>query len=45
MTKQQSEKVLSTLDGLLPELEPLYRDIHSHPEPLHAGGSDGGSRG
>ncbi|HTW57290.1 MAG TPA: M20 family metallopeptidase [Terriglobales bacterium] len=32
MMKQQSEKVLSTLDGLLPELEPLYKDIHSHPE-------------
>jgi hippurate hydrolase len=32
MSKQQSEKVLSTLDGLLPELEPLYKDIHSHPE-------------
>ena len=32
MTKQQSETVLSTLNGLLPELEPLYKDIHSHPE-------------
>jgi hippurate hydrolase len=32
MTKPQSENVLSTLDGLLPELEPLYKDIHAHPE-------------
>ena len=32
MSKPQSEKVLSKLDGLLPELEPLYKDIHSHPE-------------
>lgn len=32
MMKQQSAKVLSALDGLLPELEPLYKDIHSHPE-------------
>ena len=32
MTKQQSENMLSTLDGLLPELEPLYKDIHAHPE-------------
>src|SRR5262252_1341933 len=32
MTKPQSEKVLSTLDQLLPELEPVYKDIHAHPE-------------
>ena len=32
MTKPQSQKVLSMLDGLLPELEPLYKDIHAHPE-------------
>jgi hippurate hydrolase len=32
MTKPQSEKVLSKLDRLLPELEPIYKDIHSHPE-------------
>ncbi|HTS64171.1 MAG TPA: M20 family metallopeptidase [Candidatus Acidoferrales bacterium] len=32
MTKQQSEKVLLALNGLLPELEPLYKDIHAHPE-------------
>ena len=32
MTKQQSKRVLSTIDGLLPELEPLYKDIHAHPE-------------
>src|SRR4051794_9723529 len=24
--------VLANLDGLLPELEAVYRDIHSHPE-------------
>jgi hippurate hydrolase len=32
MTKQQSEKILLALNGLLPELEPLYKDIHAHPE-------------
>ena len=32
MTKSQSEKVLSTLDGLLSELETVYKDIHAHPE-------------
>lgn len=32
MAKQKSERVLSTLNGLLPELEPLYKDIHAHPE-------------
>ena len=32
MSKSQSEKVLSTLDSLLPELESVYKDIHSHPE-------------
>jgi hippurate hydrolase len=32
MTKPQSEKVLSPLDTLLPELELLYKDIHAHPE-------------
>ena len=32
MTKQKSERVLSTLNGLLTELEPLYKDIHAHPE-------------
>ena len=32
MTKPQSEKVLSKLDLFLPELEPIYKDIHSHPE-------------
>jgi hippurate hydrolase len=30
--KPQSEKVLSKLDQFLPELEPIYKDIHSHPE-------------
>jgi len=32
MTKAQSEKVLLKLDRLLPELEPVYKDIHAHPE-------------
>ncbi|HVW84701.1 MAG TPA: M20 family metallopeptidase [Bryobacteraceae bacterium] len=32
MAKPQSERVLATVDGLLPELERLYRDIHAHPE-------------
>lgn len=32
MAKPQSEKVLLTLDQLLPQLEPLYKDIHAHPE-------------
>src|SRR6516162_1471775 len=32
MTKPQSGKILSTLDRLLPELEPVYKDIHAHPE-------------
>ncbi len=27
-----TEKVLATLDGLLPELESVYKDIHAHPE-------------
>lgn len=27
-----SEHVLANLDGLLPELETIYKDIHSHPE-------------
>jgi metal-dependent amidase/aminoacylase/carboxypeptidase family protein len=27
-----SETVLLSLDGLLPELETIYKDIHSHPE-------------
>src|SRR6185295_9943147 len=27
-----SEPVLANLDGLLPELETIYKDIHSHPE-------------
>jgi hippurate hydrolase len=32
MTKAQTEKVLSEIDRLLPELEPIYKDIHAHPE-------------
>jgi hippurate hydrolase len=32
MTKPQSEKVLAKLDQLIPQLEPIYKDIHSHPE-------------
>ena len=27
-----SEPVLASLDDLLPELETIYKDIHSHPE-------------
>jgi len=27
-----SDAVLRTLDGLLPDLEALYKDVHSHPE-------------
>lgn len=27
-----SERVLANLDGLLAELETIYKDIHSHPE-------------
>ena len=32
MTNPHSEKLLSALDPLLPELELLYKDIHAHPE-------------
>src|ERR1043166_8429759 len=34
MTTQtsHSEKTISTLDDLLPELESLYKDVHTHPE-------------
>src|SRR5579863_2427837 len=28
----QAEPVLANLDGLLPELQTIYKDIHSHPE-------------
>ena len=27
-----SEHVVANLNGLLPELETIYKDIHSHPE-------------
>jgi len=27
-----SDTVLRNLEGLLPELETLYKDVHSHPE-------------
>jgi metal-dependent amidase/aminoacylase/carboxypeptidase family protein len=30
--KQQAQNVLSNLGSLLPELESVYKDIHSHPE-------------
>jgi amidohydrolase len=30
--KQQAQNVLSTLSTLLPDLESVYKDIHSHPE-------------
>lgn len=32
MAKDASSVVLSNLDKLLPDLERLYRDVHSHPE-------------
>jgi hippurate hydrolase len=32
MTKAHTEKILSAIDPLLPELEPTYKDIHAHPE-------------
>ena len=35
MSKPQassSDTALRNLDGLLPELEALYKDVHSHPE-------------
>src|SRR6516225_1444059 len=35
MSKPQassSDTVLRNLEGLLPELEALYKDVHSHPE-------------
>ena len=27
-----SDSVLEKLDGLLPDLEALYKDVHAHPE-------------
>ncbi len=30
--KQQAQNVLANLDPLLPDLESVYKDIHSHPE-------------
>jgi hippurate hydrolase len=30
--KSPSEPVLANLDGLLPELRTIYKDIHSHPK-------------
>jgi metal-dependent amidase/aminoacylase/carboxypeptidase family protein len=32
MSAQQEQNVLSHLGMLLPELESVYKDIHSHPE-------------
>src|SRR3954452_10882521 len=32
MKPSPSEPVLAHLNGLLPELEMIYKDIHSHPE-------------
>lgn len=29
---ERSDTVLKPLDGLLPDLEKLYKDIHAHPE-------------
>ena len=31
-TPTQTDKLLAPLDGLLPELESAYKDIHAHPE-------------
>ena len=31
-TPSNTDKILATLDGLLPELESVYKDIHAHPE-------------
>src|SRR5579871_2839886 len=31
-TASESANILKSLDGLLPELESVYKDIHSHPE-------------
>ena len=33
---QQAENVRANLKALLPDLESVYKDIHSHPEPLMA---------
>jgi hippurate hydrolase len=30
--KANTESLLKNLDGLLPDLEALYKDIHAHPE-------------
>ena len=30
--KEQAQKVLANLEPLLPDLESVYKDIHSHPE-------------
>src|SRR5579862_6546313 len=32
LKSSSAESVLATLPGLLPELETIYKDIHSHPE-------------
>ena len=31
-TQKDSAKVLANLNGLLPDLESVYKDLHSHPE-------------
>ena len=31
-TAQQAQKALANLSTLLPDLESVYKDIHSHPE-------------
>jgi hippurate hydrolase len=30
--KRSADKILANLNGLLPDLEKIYKDIHSHPE-------------
>ncbi|HJY07160.1 MAG TPA: hypothetical protein VJ323_12655, partial [Bryobacteraceae bacterium] len=31
-TQKDSGNILASLNGLLPDLESVYKDIHSHPE-------------
>ena len=31
-TREHSAKILASLSGLLPDLEVVYKDLHSHPE-------------
>ena len=40
-----TEHVLANLDSLLPELETIYKDVHSHPELSMQEDADGGRGG